>query len=61
MVPRRARIHLNTKLIPGDKQCIAKGCDEPGKDHWDNGLYCGNNLCDKHFAIMVQEDRQRSW
>lgn len=44
-----------------DKTCSAAWCDKPAKPHWDNKLYCGNDLCDDHFEIMRREDRMRSW
>ena len=44
-----------------EKQCKEEGCEKPAKPHWDMGLYCGDDLCDDHFTIMVHECRMRSW
>jgi hypothetical protein len=31
------------------------------KPHYDNGLFCGNDMCDECFNKMVERCRQRSW
>ena len=43
------------------KQCSAEGCDKPAKPHRDNGLSCGDDMCDEHFEEMRRECRERSW
>lgn len=34
---------------------------KPGKPHWDNGLYCGDDMCDECFEGMVRKCRSQSW
>ena len=34
-------------------------CGKLGRPHWDNGLYCGDDMCDECFEEMRRECR--SW
>lgn len=43
------------------KECSIEDCTEPAKEHYDNGLSCGDDLCDKHFEEMRSGCRKRSW
>lgn len=43
-----------------EKMCVKCG-KKPGKPHYDNGLYCGDDMCDGCFEEMVQACRRQSW
>lgn len=43
------------------KELCTKCKKKPGTPHWDNGLYCGDDMCDKCFEEMRRECRSRSW
>jgi len=47
-------------MIPEKKFCIKCKIGE-AKSHKDNGLDCGDDLCDLCFDEMVNDCRQRSW
>jgi len=36
-------------------------CGKYAVKHWDNGLYCGDNMCDECFEKMRKECKRRSW
>ena len=40
------------------KQCK---CGKMASEHFDNGLSCGDDMCDDCFEKMRQQCRQRSW
>ncbi len=40
------------------KQCK---CGNPAKPHYDNGLYCGDDMCDGCFTAMQIDCRKCSW
>ena len=40
------------------KTCI---CGKPAREHFDNGLSCGDDECDECFEKMRRECRRRSY
>ncbi len=48
--------------MPESEQEVCIKCKERNpRPHWDNGLYCGDDMCDECFENMVNECRSRSW
>ena len=44
------------------KEKLCKKCKKkPARPHWDNGLYCGDDMCDECFGKMQRECRSQSW
>lgn len=43
------------------KICSTEGCKKLARRHWDNGLDCGDDMCDECFEKMRRECRSRSW
>ncbi len=45
-----------------EEKKICVDCKErEAREHRDNGLSCGDDLCDECFEKMVNDCRQRSW
>lgn len=43
------------------RECKIEDCHELAREHWDNGLSCGDDLYDNHFEKMRAECREQSW
>jgi len=52
-------INITNKPVD-NKKCRINDCTKVAKPHSDNGLYCGDDLCDEHFEEMRQESKKRS-
>lgn len=55
------KIHKVPININQEKRCSTPWCQGEPKPHYDNGLYCGDDMCDECFEKMKSECRKRSW